>query len=185
MSSFDNAIFAGLIDGVLSTATLSDLLVTLDYPEQKIVLNPRPASPVPPKSGSFSQGRFRVLGNLMLVPVSINSRSPRNFLLDTGAVTSTLSKRQAKLLGVQENTPDSRVDIQFAGACGITKSVLSVNGVALGFAGQKSKYAQILAVDLEEISRELQTEVAGILGGDFFSQFKVTLDYPSTTLMLE
>jgi tetratricopeptide (TPR) repeat protein len=185
VSSFDNAIFAGLIDGVLSTSTLSQFLITLDYPEQKIFLNPRPASLVPQKNSTLLQSKFRVLGNLILAPVSINGQPPRNFLFDTGAVTSTLSKRQASSLGVQENTPNSKVDIQFAGACGVTKSVLSVSEVTLGFAGQKSKYAQILAVDLQEISKELQTEVAGILGGDFFSKFRVTLDYPNTALTLE
>jgi Tfp pilus assembly protein PilF/predicted aspartyl protease len=189
VSSFDNAIFAELIDGVLSTSTLSDFLITLDYSDHRILLNPRPSSTGSPckegKAAAKLLGEFRIFGNLLLVAVSVNHQTSKNFLFDTGAVTSALSKKQASLLGVNEDTPDSRVDIQFAGACGVTKSVLSVNRVDLSSLGRSVKYAQILAVDLQEISKELETEVSGILGGDFFSHYKVTLDYYNTTIKLE
>jgi len=189
VASFDNQIFAGLIDGVLSTADLSDFLVELDYPDKAIRLVPRPAAegtsdPKKPLGGG-TRTEFRILGNLILVPVSINLQPPRSFLFDTGAVTSTLSKRQAALLGVRENSPQSAVDIQFAGACGVTESVLSVPDVGLSLSRLKLKYEQILAVELKEISKEIQTEVSGILGGDFFSKYKVTIDYNSTTIELE
>jgi hypothetical protein len=189
VSSFDNAIFAELIDGVLSTSTLSDFMITLDYADRKILLTPKSDSsssaPKAPLSSTRLQSKFRVFGNLVLIPVSVNGQAPQNFLFDSGAVTSTLSKRQASLLGVNEDTPDSKVDIQFAGACGITKSVLSVSGVSLSSFGQVLKLKQILAVDLAEISKELETEVSGILGGDFFSRYRVTLDYSTTTIKLE
>src|SRR5216117_2935039 len=111
VASFDNEIFAGLIDGVLSTADLGNFLVTLDYPDRKILLAPRSSAeaPAPTPSGNTQSTRseFLILGNLILVPVSINRQAPKNFLFDTGAVTSTLSKRQAALLGVHENTPNS------------------------------------------------------------------------------
>jgi tetratricopeptide (TPR) repeat protein len=187
IASFNNEIFAGLIDGVLSTADLGDFLITLDYSDKKIVLTPR--SDASQKSASkgaeLARSEFRILGNLILVPVSINQQSPQNFLLDTGAVTSTLSKRQASLMGVTESTPNSKVDIQFAGACGVTQSVLSVSEVNLKFSGLNQDYKQILAVELKEISREIQTEVSGILGGDFLSKYKVTLDYRDATLTIE
>ena len=77
------------------------------------------------------------------------------------------------------------VDLQFAGACGVTQSVLSVPSVNLGLHGLKIDYAQILAVELKEISKEIQTEVSGIIGADFFSKYKVSLDYYNTTLTIE
>jgi hypothetical protein len=43
ISSFDNTIFAELIDGVLSTADLADFLITLDYPDRRILLKPQPS----------------------------------------------------------------------------------------------------------------------------------------------
>jgi Aspartyl protease len=186
VASFDNQIFAGLIDGVLGTADLGDFLIALDYPDKKIVLTPRSsgdANAVSRKSDAQgTRSEFRILGNLILVPVSINHQSTKNFLFDTGAVTSTLSKRQAALFGVREDTPNSAVDIQFAGACGVTESVLSIPGINLTLGSLKLDYDQILAVELKEISKEVQTEVSGILGGDFFSKYKVTIDYQKTTI---
>ncbi len=189
VASFDNTIFGGLIDGVLSTADLAEFIITLDYPERTILLNPRPPSDRTPSSDVTNNARtnseFRVLGNLILLPVSINGHSPKSFLFDTGAVTSTLSKKQAALLGVNEDTADASVDLQFAGACGVTQSVLSVNGVNLGLQTMKQEYAKILAVELKEISKEIQTEISGILGGDFYSKYKVTIDYYRTKLTIE
>jgi tetratricopeptide (TPR) repeat protein len=189
VASFDNQIFAGLIDGVLGTADLSDFLIGLDYPDRTITLSPQTAAQTNSESRkNTDQGtrtEFRFLGNLILLPVSINHEGPKNFLFDTGAVTSTLSKRQAALLGVREDSPDSAVDIQFAGACGVTESVLSVPSVTLNLTRLKMDYNQILAVDLKEISKEVQTEISGILGGDFFSKYRVTIDYHKATIDFE
>ncbi|MEW5975124.1 MAG: aspartyl protease family protein [Acidobacteriota bacterium] len=188
VASFDNTIFAELIDGVVSTADLSRFLITLDYPDHRILLTPRPEDTAKKHSlpeRSSERIKFRTLGNLVLVPVALNQTQSRNFLLDTGAVMSTLSKRQASLLGVNDSTPNSRVDLQFAGACGVTQSVLSVENVELGIRQFKQQYAQILAVELKEISREIQTEVSGIVGSDFLSRYRVTIDYDAATLLLE
>jgi tetratricopeptide (TPR) repeat protein len=189
VSSFDNTIFAELIDGVLSTADLADFLITLDYPDRRILLAPRPSRPAAKPAREVPASRtevsFRILGNLILAPISINQKPPQNFLFDTGAVASTLSKRQAAFLGIRDDTPNASVDIQFAGACGVTQSVLSVDRVDLSLQALKMPYAKILAVELKEISKELRTEVSGILGGDFYSQRRVTIDYRNTKLIFE
>jgi Tfp pilus assembly protein PilF/predicted aspartyl protease len=187
VSSFDNTIFAELIDGVLSTADLADFLITLDYPDRRIVLSPSKSGAQPAKDMLTSRVEvpFRILGNLILTPISINQQPAQNFLFDTGAVSSTLSKRQAAFLGVRDDTPNASVDIQFAGACGVTQSVLSVDRVDLSLQALKVPYAKILAVELKEISKELRSEVSGILGGDFYSQRKVTIDYRNTKLIFE
>jgi len=189
ISSFDNTIFAELIDGVLSTADLADFLITLDYPDRRILLEPRRSKSVSKPSSDLLTGRveipFRILGNLILAPISINQQPAQNFLFDTGAVTSTLSKRQAAFLGIHDDTPNASVDIQFAGACGVTQSVLSVDRVNLSLQTFTVPYAKILAVELKEISKELRTEVSGILGGAFYSKRKVTIDYQNTKLIFE
>lgn len=189
VSSFDNTIFAELIDGVLSTADLAEFLITLDYPDRRILLQPRPSKPVVQLADNRAANRtevvFRIVGNLILAPIHINQKTPKNFLFDTGAVSSALSKRQAASLGVRDDTPNASVDIQFAGACGVTQSVLSVDRVDLRLQDLKVDYAKILAVELKEISKELRTEVSGILGGDFYSRRKVTIDYRNTRLIFE
>ncbi len=189
VSSFDNKIFQGLIDGVLSTSDLADFLITLDYPGQRILLEPRGPEngdknrPVLPVDGT--QVDFRIFGNLILLPVSINGPVTRNFLFDTGAVVSALSKRQASFLGVNEETPNAKVDIEFAGACGIAHSVLGVDKVLLSLGRIKQEYAKILAIHLSEISKEVGAEVSGILGADFYSKRVVKIDYRQGTIRIE
>ncbi|MFN8005671.1 MAG: aspartyl protease family protein [Terriglobia bacterium] len=189
VSSFDNRIFQGLIDGVLSTSDLADFLVVLDYPEHKIRLEPRTAEKggkgdsLPGPDGTVVN--FRMFGNLLLVPVSINGKDNRSFLLDTGAVMSALSKRQAAALGIHEDTPDAKIEVEFAGACGVTHSVLGVNDVQLGLGKMKKDYAKILAIHLGEISQEIGSEVSGILGGDFYSNRVVKLDYRKGMIRIE
>jgi tetratricopeptide (TPR) repeat protein len=189
VSSFDNKIFQGLIDGVLSTSDLADFLITLDYPGQRILLEPRgpeksdKGRPVLPPDGT--EVNFRLLGNLMLLPLSINGHANRNLLFDTGAVMSALSKRQASLLGVHEDTPNAKVDIEFAGACGIAHSVLGVDKVLLSLGKVKKDYAKILAIQLGEISKEVGSEISGILGGDFYSTRVVKIDYHIGTIRIE
>ena len=189
VSSFDNKIFQGLIDGVLSTSDLADFLITLDYPGQRILLEPRgpeksdKARAVLPEDGT--EVDFRMFGNLILLPLSINGQAHRNFLLDTGAVMSALSKRQASFMGVHEETPNAKVDIEFAGACGIAHSVLGVDKVLLSLGRIKKDYARILAIHLGEISKEVGSEVSGILGGDFYSSRVVKIDYRIGTIRVE
>jgi tetratricopeptide (TPR) repeat protein len=189
VSSFDNKIFQGLIDGVLSPSDLADFLITLDYPGQRILLEPRvpekgnKSQPVHPKD--VTEVEFRIFGNLVLLPISINGQANRNFLFDTGAVMSTLSKRQASFLGVREDTPNAKVDIEFAGACGIAHSVLGVDKVLLSLGKIKKDYEKILAIHLGEISKEVGSEVSGILGGDFYSTRVVKIDYHSGTIWID
>ncbi len=189
VSSFDNKIFQGLIDGVLSTSDLADFLITLDYPGQRILLEPRgpekgdkirPVLPI-----DVTKLDFRIFGNLILLPVSINGHVNRNFLFDTGAVMSALSKRQASFLGVNEETPNAKVDIEFAGACGIAHSVLGVDKVLLSLGKIKQDYAKILAIHLGEISKEVGSEISGILGADFYSKRVVKIDYRQGTIRIE
>lgn len=189
VSSFDNKIFQGLIDGVLSTSDLADFLITLDYPGQRILLEPRGPEkgdkirPVLPTE--VTELDFRIFGNLILLPVSINGHLNRNFLFDTGAVMSALSKRQASFLGVNEETPNARVDIEFAGACGIAHSVLGVDNASLSLGKIKQDYKKILAIHLGEISKEIGSEISGILGADFYSKRVVKIDYHQGTIRIE
>jgi hypothetical protein len=60
-----------------------------------------------------------------------------------------------------------------------------VDRVDLSLQTLKVPYAKILAVELKEISKELRSEVSGILGGDFYSKRKVTIDYRNTKLIFE
>jgi len=98
---------------------------------------------------------------------------------------SAVSKRQASFLGVREDTPNAAVDLEFAGACGIAHSVLSVDNVQVSVGKIKKDYKKILAIELGEISKEIGSEISGILGGDFYSDRVVKIDYRNGTITIE
>jgi len=45
-------------------------------------------------------------------------------------------------------------------------------------------FPQVVAIDLKQISKTIGTEVAGIIGYDFFSDYRLTLDYNGGTVQL-
>ena len=38
-------------------------------------------------------------------------------------------------------------------------------------------FPQVVAIDLKQISKMIGTEVSGVVGYDFFSDYKLTIDY--------
>jgi hypothetical protein len=98
---------------------------------------------------------------------------------------SALSTGTARRLGVDEKEAVSQMELQFAGACGVTETVLPVKDASLQVQDLSKEYEQILALDLKEISRELQAEIQGILGIDFWGKRRLTVDYDTATLWIE
>jgi hypothetical protein len=187
--SFDNSTLENLVDGVLSLADLADFRITIDPDQHRIVLASRDKGQkqIAPSADNRAESavEFRMMGNLILLPVSLNDHEKGNFLFDSGALMSALSSKQAKLLGALEENASTKSEMQFAGACGVTQSVLPVKDITLKLKELKKDYPQILALDMSEICKELQTEIQGILGVDFFGNKKITIDYEAATLTLE
>jgi hypothetical protein len=71
-----------------------------------------------------------------------------------------------------------------AGVGGFEGVVLKVPNVTFKTRQNTEVFPQVVAIDLKEISKTIGTEVAGILGYDFFSDYKVTLDYNTTEMRL-
>ena len=55
--------------------------------------------------------------------------------------------------------------------------MLKVPNVTFKTAKNTESFPQVVAIDLKQISKMIGTEVAGVAGFDFFSDYKVTLDY--------
>jgi len=55
--------------------------------------------------------------------------------------------------------------------------VLKVPNVTFKTAKNTETFPQVVAIDLKQISKMIGTEVAGVVGYDFFSEYKLSLDY--------
>ena len=80
-------------------------------------------------------------------------------------------------MGINENTPGAKVDLGIGGVGGFAGVVLLVPKVTLKAAGHSEPFDRVLSIDLQPISKMLQTEVAGLVGFDFLEKYKLTLDY--------
>ncbi len=188
VGTFDEGQLANLIDGVLSPADLADFIITFRPSVQKMILSCRncPSRPRPPEeTGTGRSIELRLVGSLLLIPTSIQPQLSGRFLFDTGALMSALSDKTARALGANADQAIDRLDMQFAGACGVTQSVIPLKDITLKVRDLRKNYPQILALDLSEVSKELQTEILGILGMDFWGDRTLTLDYFTGNLWIE
>jgi predicted aspartyl protease len=179
VGTFNDPLISQFADGILGTSIFSDFKVTIDYPAGQLLLS-RKAAPVPAGAEVLPVWFF---SNLLLLPLDVNGKRG-NFIIDTGAVTTVLSHSMAAELGVNENTPGAKIDLGIAGVGGFEGVVLKIPNVTFKTPKNTEVFPQVVAIDLKQISKMIGTEVAGILGYDFFSDYKLTLDYDAGELRL-
>ena len=179
VGTFNDPLVTQLADGILGTALLSDFIITINYPANQMELARKRT---PNTTGEVVPSWF--FSNLLLVPLEINGRYRGNFVVDTGAVTTVLSLGMAETLGVTEKTPGAKIDLGLAGVGGFEGVVLRVPNVTIETAKSSEAFPQVVAIELKEISKMIGTEIAGVIGYDFLSEYKVTLDYYAAEVRL-
>ncbi|MFZ0806834.1 MAG: aspartyl protease family protein [Candidatus Sulfotelmatobacter sp.] len=114
--------------------------------------------------------RFR---NLLLVPTTVNDSEPLLFLVDTGSVGSMLS------LGAGRTASKVRSEdkVRLKGLSGSVNSVYSSRSAKLRFGHLEQKNKDILTIDLSNMSRQVGTEISGVLGFQVLMMLDVKLDY--------
>ena len=179
VGTFNDPIVSQLADGILGTALLSDFILTVNYPASRLELaRKRPSATA--ESEVLPAWYF---SNLLLIPINANGKQG-NFIVDTGAVTTVLSHNMAAQLGINQNTPGAKIDLGIAGVGGFEGTVLRVPNVTFKTAKNTESFPQVVAIDLKQISRMIGTEVAGVAGFDFFSDYKITIDYYGAEIRL-
>jgi tetratricopeptide (TPR) repeat protein len=100
---------------------------------------------------------------------------PLNFIIDTGATVSVVSKAAVKrhqLEGLKLKGEKYRV----IGAAGIEDGAEALGLSALTVSGLKKNNSRALILDLDPVNETSGFEQHGILGGDYLSHFRVVLD---------
>ena len=133
-----------------------------------------PASPTPVSRISVP---FQKRGELMIVQATLNERAAATLILDTGASYTTISQTIAKQLGIdlEKNHPT----LPFQTANGVIQAPLvNVDSIELGGLRLKD-----LTVAVHEVFPD--PGIAGLLGLNFLSQFRVDIDSKNSVLYLE
>lgn len=177
--SVSNQTFTGLQDGLIGANVLGQFLMTLDFPDRKLHLDPLPdyhpgelrdRTVVPPLENAARVFRF---GHLLLVPVNVGSAKNRLFVLDSGAGSTMISYQLAE--EVSNLNRDDKVAL--GGLNGRVSDVYRTGTLALDFAGFEQRSLGIAAFDTWQLSHEVGTEISGFLGLPVLDLFTLTIDY--------
>lgn len=116
---------------------------------------------------------------LVMVPTYINDQGPFDFVLDTGASVTVLSKEFAQSLGIGDGEVKQGI-----GALGSAPAMLSkVESLAIGTHEQKDM--EVAVMDLPSLGKCFDGGFRGIIGYNFLKNYSVTVDYPGSVLRLE
>jgi len=175
--------FAQGVDGFIGTDVFAPYLVSLNFPQEKLGLEPLPHYPDEQKS-SLPGDRYLGPGlesytpvyhksQYLLVPVMIDKKDRRLFVLDTGIRLSTMTPE------VAHSVSGTRLNF--------TNSVPSVSGPPLHiyrdsfdlqFANLSLDHKDhILEFDPSTVEQSAGMEVAGMLGFDILQSLVIHIDY--------
>jgi tetratricopeptide (TPR) repeat protein len=173
-------------DGYLGLSVLSNFLVIIDYQaatltldrttprnELEAVRNTAPVGAEPPQVAipirSTSGGLASAEAHLP------NASRPLNFIIDTGASATVVSKNAVKRHNL-EGLKLEGMRFRVIGAAGVEEGVEAIGLSTLTVNGLRQSNARALILDLDAVNEASGFEQHGIIGGDFLRHFRVELD---------
>lgn len=173
------------IDGYIGLSLISKFLTVVDYGEQTLSLTklsddsremPKTEhSPLPLRltSSGFLSGEVQLEG----------VDSIFNFIVDTGASVSVISERVAKLDGISPFASGEKMRV--IGSAGIRDDVSSFTLPKITFGQHSRTSVKAVALDLDLINESSGFEQAGILGGNFLKNYRLTFDFKNSKVVFE
>jgi thioredoxin-like negative regulator of GroEL len=176
-------------DGLIGADVFKRFLVTIDFPDLEIALEPRPADNFADPDGPIDasttvppgfQRVFR-FGDHLAVPTSINNGKSTLFLIDSGSssnlVDDTIARDSSKVY-----RDDS---VRVKGIQGEVKQTSMADHVSLVFAGFRQDNSSLIAISLESLSDGMGVAFGGILGMPVLRQMVFTVDYQEGIVRFE
>jgi tetratricopeptide (TPR) repeat protein len=172
------------IDGYIGLGLISKFLTTLDYGALTFSLvrrtglepseNNNPMSlPLRLTSSGYLSGEVQLEG----------VDAPLNFIVDTGATISVISDELAALSAVNKHISDEKMRV--VGAAGVTDDVSSFLLPRITFGNHTREKIKAVALDLDIINETSGFEQAGILGGNFLKNYRLTFDFKNSRVTFE
>ncbi len=170
----------GNIDGYIGLSLISKFLTTIDYGEQTFGLRKKnmdgqPAAadegvslPLRLTSSGFLSGEVQLEG----------IAAPLNFIVDTGASVSVISADVASLDAMLPHVRQERMRV--VGSAGVTEGVQSFVFARVSFGTHSRTSITAIALDLDLINEASGFEQAGILGGNFLRNYRMTFDFKNS-----
>jgi len=172
------------IDGYIGLNLISKFLTTLDYGALTFSLVRRSEVEIPET------------GNLISLPLRLTSsgylsgevqlegiETPLNFIFDTGASVSVISDQLANMDEVSKYVSTEKMRV--VGAAGVTEGVQAFMLPRVTFGNHSREKIKAIALDLDIINETSGFEQAGILGGNFLKNYRLTFDFKNSRVTFE
>lgn len=187
MVGVSDAPFGGNTDGSIGTDVFASYLIKIDPRAEKLTLGPLPSltgilpgdRPTLPELARFTPVYHR--RQYLLVPVMLNNKTRKLFVLDTGMRLSTMTPETAHAL--------SNIKVNF------TNTLQTASGPPAHVYRDKFDFqfanlalphqGQIVEFDPTAIDRNAGFEVDGLLGFDMLHQLTLQLDYRDGLVQFE
>ena len=169
------------IDGYIGLSLISKFLTTLDYGNQTFTLVKKDVAdklklthdtnlslPLRLTSSGFLSGEVLLEG----------LENPLNFIVDTGASISVISDEVAGTDQISRFVQDEKMRV--VGAAGVTENVPSFLLPRVSFGSNTRERIRAIALDLDIINEAAGFQQAGILGGNFLKNYRLTFDFKNS-----
>lgn len=167
------------IDGYIGLSLISKFLTTIDYGALTFALERKDviastvvdegiSLPLRLTSSGFLSGEVQLEG--------VEARL--NFIVDTGASISVISDDVAALEAIVPHAKGEKMRV--IGSAGVTDDVPSFLLPRVSFGTHSRKSVAAIALDLDLINEVSGFEQAGILGGNFLRNYRMTFDFKNS-----
>jgi len=183
MVGVSDAPFPDKGDGFISSDIFAPYLITLNYPAAKLELAPLPV--VPDRQGSTlpgdryiapeMQGYSPVYHRLqyLMLPVTLDKKERRLFVLDSGMRLSTMAPEVAHLISSTKVNFTNSVQTVSGGTVQLYRDSFNFQFASLSLDNQ----GHILDFDPSAIDENAGFEVAGMIGFDMLHALAIHLNY--------
>jgi tetratricopeptide (TPR) repeat protein len=171
------------IDGYIGISLISKFLTTIDYGSSNFTLRKKDSAlgaftekgglslPLRLTSGGFLSGEVQIEG----------VRNPLNFIVDTGASLSVISDDLAKSDEVSNFAINEKIRV--IGSAGETNDVPLFMLPRVTFGNNTRDRIRAIALDLDMINETSGFAQAGILGGNFLKNYRMTFDFQNSKVI--
>ncbi|MBK5112881.1 MAG: aspartyl protease family protein [Candidatus Heimdallarchaeota archaeon] len=168
------------VDGTIGFTTLKHYILTIDYPQKKLLFDWNMNN----QSNDYSDVEWHDFvyindSHLIGVPVKINGSESFDFVLDTGAGGTVITKQLADKLQL-ETQPFPGIVKGVGGEAKMEIALLKAFNIAMS----TQENMQIIATDLDNVAPKAAKIKNGIIGYNFLRNYKIILDYPNQRFSL-
>lgn len=170
----------GRIDGYIGLSLISKFLTTIDYGAQTFSLTRKDTEAPAESAGDGVSVPLRLTSSGFLSgEVQIEGfENPLNFIVDTGASISVISDAVAAHSALAPFAREEKMRV--IGSAGITEDVPSFLLPRVTFGSHSRRDITAIALDLDLINEASGFEQAGILGGNFLRNYRMTFDFKNS-----